>query len=106
MIVDAASLDVRPIAEKMFESAGGPITGEVERGAVTWSNELAAHVVELKVTEPATSLDGLPDLFQRSVSEAGSLLAPLGARLMPGGMHPWMDPRRETQLWRHDAREF
>ena len=21
---------------------------------------------------------------------------------MPGGMHPWMDPARETRLWPHD----
>jgi gamma-glutamyl:cysteine ligase YbdK (ATP-grasp superfamily) len=31
-----------------------------------------------------------------------TMLVPFGARLMPGGMHPWMDPRTETRLWSHD----
>ncbi len=30
------------------------------------------------------------------------LLSPLGARLLPTAMHPWMDPARETRLWPHD----
>ena len=30
------------------------------------------------------------------------LLEPMGARLMPTAMHPWMDPRTETRLWPHD----
>src|SRR5262249_40857437 len=31
---------------------------------------------------------------------------PHGARLMPGGMHPRMDPARETRLWPHDCNEI
>ncbi len=30
------------------------------------------------------------------------ILAPLGARLMPTAMHPWMDPQAETRLWPHE----
>jgi gamma-glutamyl:cysteine ligase YbdK (ATP-grasp superfamily) len=29
------------------------------------------------------------------------MLEPHGACLMPSAMHPWMDPRAETRLWRH-----
>src|SRR5262245_33215753 len=86
MIVDAASLDVRPIADNLLEAAAGELTGDVDRGAITWSNELVAHVVEFKVSEPAVSLDSLVDEFQANVLAANAYLAPLGARLMPGGM--------------------
>lgn len=99
MIVDARTLSVRPIADELLAAGAGEPTGDVDRGAICWSNELVAHVVELKVNEPAASLEKLPALFQKNVCEINSLLAPRGARLMPGGMHPWMDPERETRLW-------
>ncbi|MSR57011.1 MAG: glutamate--cysteine ligase [Planctomycetaceae bacterium] len=105
MIVDERSLAVRPIADELLVDAAGTITGEIERGPVTWSNELVAHVVELKVTQPAQSLVGLPAAFQNDVAEINRMLAPHNARLMPGGMHPWMDPARDTQLWTHEYNE-
>lgn len=106
MIVDAETLSVRPIADELlFAVAGGP-SGDVDRGKISWSNELVAHVVELKVSDPAPLLDGLPALFQKNVHEINSLLAPRGARLMPSGMHPWMDPEHETRIWPHDYGEI
>jgi hypothetical protein len=47
----------------------------------------------------------LPALFQKNVQEINSLLSNSGARLMPAGMHPWMDPERETRLWPHEYGE-
>ncbi|MFN5297332.1 MAG: glutamate-cysteine ligase family protein, partial [Planctomycetaceae bacterium] len=47
------------------------------------------------------TLAGLADRFQIEVGEINRRLAPLNARLMPGGMHPWMDPAEETVLWPH-----
>jgi len=105
MIVDSRSLDVRPITDQLMQAVAGEITGELERGPITWSNELVAHVVELKVTEPARDYSGLAETFQNDVRVINSHLAPLGARLMPGGMHPWMDPLRETKLWSHEYNE-
>jgi gamma-glutamyl:cysteine ligase YbdK (ATP-grasp superfamily) len=101
MIVDAQSLSVRPIADELLCPAAGDLSGGVDRGDIHWSNELVAHVVELKVNEPAPTLEPLPALFQSNIREVNSLLALLGARLMPAGMHPWMDPKTETRLWPH-----
>lgn len=108
MIVDAQSLDVRPIADELLRDAAGgsEYVGEVQAGEVSWSNELVAHVVELKTTDPATSLTPLAGAFQSQVRRINELLAPHGARLMPGGMHPWMDPFTETRLWPHDCNEI
>jgi gamma-glutamyl:cysteine ligase YbdK (ATP-grasp superfamily) len=30
----------------------------------------------------------------------------MGARLMPGAMHPWMDPDRETRLWPYQNQDI
>ena len=109
MIVDAASLDVRAIADELMRDAtgGDEYVGEVEAGDISWSNELVAHVVELKTTDPATSLDAAGQLVS-GASPADQRVARAGMApgCMPGGMHPWMDPLRETMLWPHDCNEI
>lgn len=101
MLVDAQSLNVRPVADQLLESMAGEPTGDVEIGPITWSNELALHVIELKTTDPAKSLLWLPSLFENAIAELKSYLTPLGLRLLPTAMHPWMDPTKDTQLWPH-----
>ncbi|MBW3533884.1 MAG: glutamate--cysteine ligase [Gemmatimonadetes bacterium] len=102
MIVDAATLDVASLCDRLMERVVGEAVSEVDRGALAWSNELALHVVELKTNGPAASLHGLAAAFQESVRTIATELRPLGARLMPGGMHPWMDPASELRLWPHE----
>ncbi len=101
MIVDRASLDVKPIAESVLG-----VQGEVEHDDITWVNELVAHVIELKVTEPVRSLAGLADVFQSHVRTINRLLEPHHAMLMPSAMHPWMDPYKEMVLWPHGYNEI
>jgi carboxylate-amine ligase len=102
MIVDAETLSVSPITDKVLHAVAGEYLSEIELGDISWSNELVLHVIELKTTGPAASLDPLPQQFQEHVQRINKLLDPLGARLMPSAMHPWMDPAREMQLWPHD----
>ena len=102
MIVDAATLGVAPLADRVLERAAGEITGETEQGALAWSNELALHVIELKTNGPAPHLGDVPAAFANGVARVNALLAADGAQLMPGGAHPWMDPDRDLRLWPHD----
>ncbi|MCZ7598158.1 MAG: glutamate-cysteine ligase family protein [Gammaproteobacteria bacterium] len=102
MIVDAASLDVLPVTDRAIRAVAGEYVNEVERGPLAWSNELALHVIELKTNGPAPSLAPLPRVFRAGVDEVNAVLTGMGARLMPGPMHPWMDPHTETRLWPHD----
>jgi gamma-glutamyl:cysteine ligase YbdK (ATP-grasp superfamily) len=92
-IVDSATLDVRPYAEQIVAAMR-----DRER-AYGWCHELAAHVVEVRNVEPSPSLDGMAREFQREIGTVNSILQRSGARLLPTGMHPWMDPRTETFLW-------
>ncbi len=106
MIVDAASLGVRPIADRVFEAQVGHITGDTEfDDGIGWSNELVSHVIELKTATPTPDLASLPARFGEHVGRINGLLAPMGARLMPTAMHPWMDPHRDTSLWQHESSE-
>ncbi|MEZ6062371.1 MAG: glutamate-cysteine ligase family protein [Planctomycetaceae bacterium] len=102
MIVDRETLSVRPISDVVLRDADGAIASEIEHGALAWSNELTAHVIELKTNGPAKTLDGLADEFQSHVRKINQLLEPAGAALMPTAMHPLMDPHREMHLWEHD----
>lgn len=110
MIVDRQTLDVRPICDELFRAITGEVGCDVQPdgpdGLVSWSNELALHVVELKTSKPAASFDGLADAFQSSVKRINGLLEPMDARLLPTAMHPWMDPDRETKLWTHEYNEI
>jgi gamma-glutamyl:cysteine ligase YbdK (ATP-grasp superfamily) len=63
-------------------------------------------VIEFKTNGPAAGLAGLAAGFEREVDRIEELLAPLGARLLPTAMHPWMDPAREFEMWPHADREI
>lgn len=104
MIVAKNSLDVLPVTDKLIEAESGAIQSEIDLGKISWSNELALHVVELKTTAPEADLTLLADDFQRHVLRINAQLAKLNpaGHLMPSAMHPWMDPFREMELWPHE----
>ena len=103
MLVDACSLNILPEADAIFALEAGETSSDVERGDISWSNELVKHVVELKTTEPAYALTGLVDRFQEEVNYINELAKhKLEACLLPTGMHPWMNPLRETIIWPHE----
>lgn len=102
MIVAADSLDVCPITDLVLHAIAGSYEAEVELGDISWSNELALHVIELKTTDPIGSLAGLAERFQANVERINELLLVHNARLMPTAMHPWMNPHSELKLWTHD----
>lgn len=107
MIVDAETLDVRAVADSVLARATGEEeASEAEFGRMSWSNELVRHVLEFKTTDPEPSLNGLDSLFQAEVIRANSLLKANGFRLLPTGMHPWMDPLKETVLWPFGNKEI
>jgi carboxylate-amine ligase len=110
MIVDNTTLEVRPIADKVLHGAcmarGLEASGDVERYQFGWSNELVQHVIELKTDGPATNLASLGAGFHGEVNEINRLLEAHGSMLAPTGMHPWMNPDRDTRLWPHDNGEI
>jgi len=118
MIVERQRLNVLPACDTLIAAAhrlegreeiaaGNP--GDIDFGEIGWSNELCNHVIELKTNAPAPTLEGLAVSFQAHVRKINGMLrdirppgAPDGARLLPGAMHPWMDPACEKQLWPHE----
>lgn len=101
MIVDRDSLNVLPITDKLMFTVAGSYVSEIHRGEISWSNELALHLIELKTTDPSKTLLPLPSLFQAHVQHLNRLLKHFNAMLMPTAMHPWMDPHQELKLWPH-----
>ena len=106
MIVDASTLRVSPITDKLLTAKNGSLTSDYANGPIEWSNELVAHVVELKTNGPAKQLKGLDQLFYQNVVEINKELQDLNAKLLPGGGHPTMDPENEMKLWPHDHSEI
>lgn len=106
MIVERASLAIRPIADRLLRDDQGRVVNELPRGHLARSNELTLHVLELKNVVPDPDLAALLPQFMHEIRAINQALAGEGACLMPGGMHPWMDPARETQLWPHTHAEI
>lgn len=106
MIVDRETLAVRPIADQLLQSLTGHFDMEAEIGNMSWSNELALHVIELKTTDPLPHLQGAEVLFDEQVNRVEQALGPFGARLLPTAMHPLMDPSRELRLWPHGHQDI
>ncbi len=107
MLVDRDSLDVRPVADLLLASlSGGTLTSDHESGPITWSNELALHVLELKTTSPARNIRKVPSQFETAISDLRPALDALNLRLMPTAMHPWMNPVEEARLWPHQYHEI
>ena len=102
MIVDRHTLSVMPTADVLLHAAAGGVVSDVARGRFGWSNEIVLHLIEIKNIQPDPALESLAAGLQAEVNLINQLLQPMGARLMPSGMHPWMDPSTETRLWPHD----
>lgn len=106
MVVDRATLDVRPWVDRVMSAECGEPVSELARGEMSWCNELAAHVVEIKTTDPVPGPDAVMEGFRRELHCIRGHLAGWDAAILPGPAHPWMDPRRETVLWPHEHHEW
>jgi glutamate---cysteine ligase / carboxylate-amine ligase len=106
MVVDRKSLDVRPIADLLFRNCSGSQISDVNNGTIAWSNELTAHVVEVKTNGPTRDLYQASQDFHRNIEVINKILGRHNAMLLPGAAHPWMDPIQEMVLWPHDAHEI
>jgi gamma-glutamyl:cysteine ligase YbdK (ATP-grasp superfamily) len=91
-----------PVVSNLLSKLGGSPDAHPAFGEVELDNELAAHVLELKARRPAPRLLPLLADFQAAVASVNATLAELDAGLLPGGMHPFMDPARESQLWDYE----
>lgn len=97
-VVDA-DLRARCLVEDAFRAINGRPTSEIERGQAGFSNEIAAHVFELKNVEPQRSLVRAEHHLLAGLRFfSGVLESQFGARLLPTGMHPLMHPAA-TKLW-------
>lgn len=93
------------IVDKLLTKKAGKLTSDIENGAIAWSNELVAHVVELKTNGPTADLNSLPELFHQNVVEINQLLKEFDTYLLPTAAHPLLNPLTDTELWKHSYSE-
>ncbi len=105
MIVNKKSMGVMPITDELFKKIKGSYVSDIENGAVTWSNELVLHVVEIKCTKPEADLSMMSQEFFENVRQLNEHLQQFDCKLLPTAAHPLMDPAKDTQLWPHDNNE-
>jgi len=97
-VVDA-QLRPRCLVEQAFRTLRGRPTSEVGSRGAGYSNELAAHVFEVKTLRPERSLRRAEAVLTAGLRRFADVLdRDHGARLLPTGMHPFMRPA-DTRLW-------
>lgn len=103
-LVDA---ELRAVArvEELFRRLAGRPTSEVDLGPVQLSNELAAHVLEIKNGRPLATLTEVERRLAEGLARVHEVLDEMGCGLLPGGMHPFMKPE-EGELWRRSGRRI
>jgi len=106
MIVDSATLLPKPIAHELLRNLSHRVVNSLRMGDTVVSNELAAHVIELKTAAPSSDFDAIARSFQSTVQILNDKLASFGAMLAPGGMHPFMHPETHSGIWQFDDREI
>lgn len=103
-LVDA---DLRVVAgvEELFRRLHGRPTSSVALDGVELSNELAAHVLEIKNRDPLPSLVEVEEQLHGALRRIWGELEGLGWGLLPTGMHPTMRVA-EGRLWRRAGRRI
>jgi gamma-glutamyl:cysteine ligase YbdK (ATP-grasp superfamily) len=105
MLVSKDTFKVTPIVDLLLTKKNGSLTSDIENGKIAWSNELVAHVLELKTNGPTNDLNNLSENFHANVVEINELLKEFKVQLMPAASHPLMNPDTDTQLWKHSYSE-
>jgi carboxylate-amine ligase len=105
MLVATDTLKVATIVDLLLTKKNGSLTSDVENGKIAWSNELVAHVLELKTNGPTNDLINLSANFHANVVEINALLKEFKVQLMPTASHPLMNPDTDTELWKHSYSE-
>lgn len=106
MLVQKNSLDILSKVDELLKAADGDYTTDHVEGNIGWANELALHVMEIRNDVPDSHLEGLAEQFLTQITKANTLAKRLDGKLMPGSMHPWMNPAREAKLWPHEYHEI
>jgi len=102
MLVNSKNLKITPIVDELLTVKNGSLTSDVDNGLIEWSNELVAHVIELKTNGPTDDLETLDTHFAENIREINTLLKPMNAMLWPTASHPLMQPKKEMKLWQHN----
>lgn len=106
MVVRRDTGAVAPVVDRLMIARTGRPASDCRLGRCEASNELAAHVFELKVPRPARDIAAAGRAFAGAIAQANRLLAREDCELLPGPMHPTMDPARESRTWAHEGREI
>ncbi|MEL0456854.1 glutamate-cysteine ligase family protein [Flavobacteriaceae bacterium SZ-1-7] len=105
MLVGRSNLKIMPVVDQLLTLKNGELTSDVDNGTIAWSNELVAHVVELKTNGPTKNLNALSEEFHKNIMEINTLLGSENCMLLPTAAHPFMNPLTETTLWQHSYSE-
>jgi carboxylate-amine ligase len=109
MIVSKINLKVLPIADKILEFFGNPSNNFKTLKLpplIDISNEIVKHVIEFKGATPVRNLEEFARQMIYAVNKVNQFLEGFDAMLLPGSIHPYMNPYIETHIWAGKYKEI
>ncbi len=107
VIVNKENLKVENLAEKILRHFHqNRLKNEVKlNDHISISNELVGTLIELKTTYPKNTLQ-FDDVINEAVLCINAFLEQFNTVLMPTGMHPLLDPKKEMYLWNNGNKKI
>lgn len=94
-IVHRDTLAVMPLAPMVLEKNGSSGPDGLNNGLLNWSVSHQPHVLRLRTVAPVNNLNTLDNAYADDLRQIGLTLETYNAIIVPGGMHPTMDPFRD-----------
>lgn len=107
VIVNQDTLKVENMAEKILRHFNkNRLKNEVQCNKhISISNELVGTLIELKTTNPKNTLY-FDDVLYNTILCINDFLNQYNMILMPTGMHPLLNPKREMYLWNRGSKKI
>lgn len=99
-LVGRTSLDPLPLVDEVLSLQCGDRLREVDVGAMRWSNPGPRHSIRLATRNGLNGLYEAREIFSAGAAALRDAAAQVEGRLLPTGMHPWMEAER-AQCWPH-----
>lgn len=92
MIADRTTLEPKPLIRELLDSLGGEDQKAPAGKSLKWKAGYQAHIFRICSAFPQINLNTLEHAIADEQKIVNRILAEYGAILLPGGMHPFINP--------------
>jgi len=97
-LVSRDTLAALPLVSSVLEKHSVPSSGILSMGILNWSMAHQPHILRMRTAQPVANLNTLDNAYADDLRQLALTLETYNAMVVPGGMHPILDPFHETHV--------